>query len=369
MKISEPRAPQLSADHIDGFDVLRGVCAFAVAVYHTLAWSNYAHFNGWGQYGVYIFFVLSGASMYVAYSAKFAAGYPADKFIAMRFIRLMPLYALVVLLNLALAIHGYGLTGAEVSRAFLNVFFLFGLGNPASTSNVVGGWSLGIEFIFYLMFPVILAFMKGRGARVTLLITFVCQQLFVNLTLSGHSLTDAWNQYTHFLSFAFYFVAGCFIGRLTVERRLLGCAVSIAVLIISLTPLALINTTSILTGPLGVMLSLCAVMAVFGSAGVRLNGRASRVARYLGDLSYGTYLLHPFVYASLKKGSPSIVIQHPLLSALIVVPISATLALLVHKHFEVRVKSWLLAAMNRQSSNTDQSRSNSIQSSTSAPRP
>ena len=73
---------------VAGFDLLRGICALAVAAYHVLSWKDEAQFYTWGTYGVYIFFALSGASMVVAYGSKFSRGYPASRFLVLRLVRL-----------------------------------------------------------------------------------------------------------------------------------------------------------------------------------------------------------------------------------------------------------------------------------------
>lgn len=114
----------------------------AVAAYHVLTWNNWAHFHTWGTYGVYVFFVLSGASMYVAYSERFAKGFPVVTFLELRLIRLMPLYLAALLLGIGLELRRTGLDPQLFFAGFLNLFFLFGLGNPGVTSQVVGGGPL-----------------------------------------------------------------------------------------------------------------------------------------------------------------------------------------------------------------------------------
>jgi peptidoglycan/LPS O-acetylase OafA/YrhL len=182
-----------TADRIAGFDLLRGICALSVVIYHGMLTGKLGQVTNLGTYPVYIFFVLSGASMYVAYADKFARGYSVARFLALRLIRLMPLYvaALVVWLAIEFARNGFSLR--ELGLGYLNVFFLFGLGNPGSTSQVVGGWSLGIEFVFYLLFPAALSLVGGRRWPWLLLIAFTTQHVFINATLgNGKPFRENW---------------------------------------------------------------------------------------------------------------------------------------------------------------------------------
>ncbi|RYY87902.1 MAG: acyltransferase, partial [Comamonadaceae bacterium] len=48
-------------ERVLGWDLLRGLSAVAVATYHLLSWQQVAAIHAWGSYGVYLFFVLSGA--------------------------------------------------------------------------------------------------------------------------------------------------------------------------------------------------------------------------------------------------------------------------------------------------------------------
>ncbi|MDR2186509.1 MAG: acyltransferase family protein, partial [Azonexus sp.] len=142
---------------IYGFDILRGLCAIGVACNHILGWLGEAYPYNLSLYGVYIFFVLSGASLYIAYAEKLARGYPLAGFFTARFFRLAPLLWIVVIVTPLIDDRGWNLP-----FIFLNLSFLFGLANPGQTSVITGGWSLGIEFVLYLMFPALLISMSKR---------------------------------------------------------------------------------------------------------------------------------------------------------------------------------------------------------------
>ena len=58
-----------SGERVLGWDLLRGLCALTVASYHLLYWLKIVELPALGTYGVYMFFVLSGASLAYNYDA------------------------------------------------------------------------------------------------------------------------------------------------------------------------------------------------------------------------------------------------------------------------------------------------------------
>lgn len=317
-------------NRIPGFDLLRGICAIAVLVYHVLAWNEVAHIHNLGTYGVYIFFSLSGASMYVAYAQKFKKGYSLSRFLILRLVRLVPLYLLAMIIALLVKFVLLGFDLQKFGAAFLNLFFLFGFGNPGLTSQVTGGWSLGIEFVFYMIFPIVLSFVIGRGWQWVLVITFFTQHVFVNMVLGNEkSLIENWGNYTQFLAFIFYFFAGCVIGRLALERPPVWPG--LPAFVVALFVLALSSgdrSSDTLIGITGAGLSLVAITAVASSATLRFGSFGLWVADLLGKSSYGIYLLHPFIAGIMKK------FLAPLPLVVLTLASSMILALALERFFE-----------------------------------
>jgi exopolysaccharide production protein ExoZ len=337
---------------VEGFDLLRGLCAIAVLYYHMFYWLDAARLYNFGRYGVYVFFVLSGASMYVAYADKFFAGYRLDKYLILRFARLAPLYVLIALVAgaIALATHKYS-SGDSAALFFLNASFFFGFGNPGVTSTVTGGWSLGIEAVFYLIFPVLAAFVRGRGWWLLLALAFIAQHAFIGFTLpAGGELAPNWIPYTQFLSFVFYFVAGCVIGKLVIEKRLKSSVLWWPAFLAGLLAFSLYHIEGNVAGPLGWAWSLLAVAITAASAGLPLGGVPAYLASLLGKMSYGLYLIHPFVYSALKRLVPAL-LAHPVLFATAVFLITAAIALVLEARYEMPLRNWIKSRMDRPATN------------------
>ncbi len=296
------------ADRVAGWDLLRGLCALAVMAYHLLGWTDLAHLSAFGTYGVYLFFTLSGASLGFAYpAASVASPRAVATFLATRWFRLGPLYVLACLVFLAmLAAHLGAWADRLPLRLALNASFAFGLWDPAVWALAVGGWSLGIEFVFYLLFPA-LAWAAGapRGRWGVLALCVGVQAAWVASTVGRHGLEQAGVAYHQVPAFLAYFFTGCLIGQ---DRRgrsghagwPIGAAIGAWVTLGALLALASGPVAGgELAGAWGVALPAACVAAVWASGRTRVQGRAAVLAASLGDLTYGTYLLHPLVFFGL----------------------------------------------------------------------
>lgn len=208
----------MSIGRIYRFDFLRGICAIAVAYYHILGWLGATHIKLYnlGLYGVYIFFILSGSSIYISYAQKILNGYDLRKFLALRLFRLAPLFVIVVLIGPLVDYGNFERYDWQFfQKAFLNITFAFSLGNPGGISLATGGWSLGIEFLFYLLFPIVVSFVAASTVSgiFLYLVFFAFQLTYVNYQVAGPEGYSSWSDYVQFSSFASYFIAGCVIGR------------------------------------------------------------------------------------------------------------------------------------------------------------
>ncbi len=314
--MAPPAGPLAVAPRVLGWDLLRGLCALSVAAYHYLSWQEVAHLSTLGTYGVYLFFLLSGASMAYVYGPQaFGSWRGVAGFLAVRWMRLAPLYLLVCAGFLALlAARNGGWVDALGWRLLLNATFAFGLHDPGVWAIAIGGWSLGIEFMFYLAMPAI-AWLLPRPALKWAALAAVAgvQAWWIARTVGTHGLAASTVAYHQVPAFGAYFLGGCVIGHAQRvwampqgtgrAREAAGAGLSwraglatwagMAALLLALAPPV---AGEELTGWRGALLPLAAAGAVWASGRVRVPARAQPWARWLGDITYGTYLLHPMVF-------------------------------------------------------------------------
>ncbi|MES2400131.1 MAG: acyltransferase [Pseudomonadota bacterium] len=356
-------------ERVFGWDLLRGICALLVATYHLLYWTDLAKLHVFGSYGVYLFFVLSGASMAYTYTyaGRFeSGGFRYGEFLFVRFWRLAPLYVLLMLAVLPAMGIWYGPTGRLLQVMFLNVSMLMGLYNPSGFALLTGGWSLGVEAVFYLLFPLVLWALKSwRSMLVFFLPCVMLQVWWISRTLGAADMpvSEQYLVYHNAPSFAAYFVGGCILGHLArsgIIRQVLPSAHGLLILLAGFALMLAVNPvqgTAELTGWRGWMLApLCLAMVAVASM-LRLAGHSRSITHHLGDATYGVYLIHPVLYFyvapalgldGLKTGSSG----GRLLLVIAILLASFVLALISERLFEQPVRHWsksLLAAWRGES--------------------
>lgn len=295
-------APQASA-RIWGWDLLRGLSALAVALYHLLVWQGLAALHTFGRYGVYLFFVLSGASLAYTYGGRLGSWRSVPGFLAARWLRLAPLYLAVSALFIVIySLHFGAVVDQLPRRLLLNLTFAFGVQDPVVWALPVGGWSLGIEFAYYLLFPLMLAATGRPVARWTVLLVLCTVQAAWIACTAGSAAGYAASEvaYHQVPAFGAYFYAGCLIGlfqRKTAWTLPLSAGLLVwagaAALLWGLNPA---QAGDELLGIRGAVLALACPVVVVLSGLTRIPLRLQPVARWLGDITYGTYLLHPALF-------------------------------------------------------------------------
>lgn len=292
-----------TAARVLGWDLLRGVGAGAVAFYHLSYWMGLSELPALGTYSVYLFFVLSGASLAYTYPRErlHSAG-DALRFLATRWMRLAPLYLLLCGVFVAMLSLRNGTPPGELPLRFaLNASFGFGLYDPAIWALLIGGWSLGIEFVFYLAFPVISRILPQPGlAWPVLLLLVVLQFSWIAGTVGTHGWAPAVADYHQVPAFVAYFFGGCMLGhwqrgRLPAGPAWLawGSALAWVGLLLLLMPQ---RPGEELLGLRGAVLFVACFVAAWLSGQARLATRSAHFATWAGDATYGLYLLHPILF-------------------------------------------------------------------------
>lgn len=293
------------SNHVVTVDFARGAMAASVMLYHLLGWESIVVVERVGYYAVYGFFIVSGFSLYIAYRDRLGSASEIRTFFVRRFFRIAPLF------YTALVLHWWivGTTTKSLFFLLANVSFTFGLTNPGETSLLTGGWSIGIEMVFYLVFPIIVA-CCGRSISILGVITVaaaVLQIMFVNHVLADHdTLTGVWSAYTQPISFSAYFLLGCLVGEFYSRRPdLKGSYIAVAMTIAALVVFSVLpveTSAKLLAGYKGVILACACCLFVAAVAFIKEpSGRLRSFAVWFGSLSYPIYLLHPLVLTKLSE--------------------------------------------------------------------
>lgn len=196
-------------------DYLRGLAASGIMIYHYLSWTlgkfTADTFMGrLGIYGVSVFYVLSGLTLYYVYYEKMK---PSKEdivsFFKKRVFRIFPLLWLVTIV--AILLSG---TIPDFTILFLNISGLFGFIRWDSYFST-GVWSIGNEMVFYFFFPFFILFIK-RFKPLMILLTVVLLGFYLHFAFvklnPDLTISEQWKNYVNPLNQVFLFLGGFLIG-------------------------------------------------------------------------------------------------------------------------------------------------------------
>lgn len=329
-----------AAERNIGLDLLRGLCACAVATYHFLYWREEYLVISMGSFGVYVFFILSALTMMLVYGEKFSAGLSrrdVRNFFKKRCARVLPLLMAVS----AISVWFYGWSPHLVGKAILTGTGLMFLGLPGHHSIATGAWSLGIEIAFYAVFPLV-ALLVGRS----LLTVFVAAVVLVaaqqiNLKLVPTEGAFVWVTYTVSLTFAPFFALGMLVYfvnlRASIGALVAGFIVLTVVLFYSMVlPLNVYNG-----GKAYVMLVMLSALSTLLFYSSRVPTFLIKPADVLGKISYSLYLTHWMSFEVGERILNWIGVDSIAASAIVFACLSLTSSYFIYTMFENPARLWL----------------------------
>ncbi|GEC79217.1 acyltransferase family protein [Flavobacterium aquatile] len=180
-------------------DSIRGVAILMVILGHigqeVRGLSLIPHLlTSYGQMGVQLFFVASAYTLCLSASNRITESHQIKKYAIRRFFRIAPLYyiGLIVyfLFDLSLLWNKNGTFSLPEKYTLINVlsnlFFFHGFYPPANNNIVPGGWSIGTEMAFYVVFPLLFYYFKkwtsgsfGKALLILLVVFIISQLIFV----------------------------------------------------------------------------------------------------------------------------------------------------------------------------------------------
>lgn len=178
-----------ATDKLAGIHALRTVAAVTVFFYHVLAITassapGIAAFGHQLTYGVPLFFAVSAFSlMYSTRPYQGQTGWVL-RFYLKRYFRIAPLFYVMMIFHVGLyssmALHPMfpQLPWPGWDKIVLNLTFTFGLSPLDTSSLVMTGWSVGVEMLFYLVFPLFLVLIRNiRDALVFVVLSHITGEL------------------------------------------------------------------------------------------------------------------------------------------------------------------------------------------------
>ena len=218
----------------DGIDLLRGICIISVILLHCKGNIPFDHnvlpqwlFNiifGSGYYGVIIFFVISGylITSHCLQRLGSTQYVHARTFYRMRFARIMPcLILLLIVLSVLdlLHINGFIIHTTTLPKALFAALTFHINYLQAKTGYLPGNWdvlwSLSVEEVFYLFFPIVCLLCVKPRYFITTMLLFVLISPFART----FSHPEMWRDYSY-LSGMGGIAIGCLAALFSNQRRI-----------------------------------------------------------------------------------------------------------------------------------------------------
>lgn len=248
--------------------------------------------------GVSYFFILSGFIMIIAYHKKEKIEY--IDYYKNRFARIYPLYVLGLLLYLVTRYSKFNITDS-----FL---YLFGLQSWIPGKAMIlnfPGWSISVEFLFYLLFPLLYNHFyskKNKTIWVAAGVIWIVSQVFSHLYEASPSYKGP---HTESHEFLYYFplmhineflvgnLAGIFFVR-NFKQKNYDIPV---ILIFTAILLTMIFVPLFYHNGLMALLFIPLIILISGNNGFLTKLFSLKPLEYLGEASYAVYITHiPVLY-------------------------------------------------------------------------
>ncbi|WP_184951231.1 acyltransferase family protein [Paractinoplanes abujensis] len=325
-----------SLHRLPPLDAVRVVGALAVVAHHVGFATGINVGDGpWAGWlarldvGVAVFFVLSGFLLYRPWAHARATGQPlpgAGIYLWRRALRILPAYWLTVVVCLLVVPRNADATAGDWARHFTltQIYDAYGLRHALGHT-----WSLATEAVFYVLLPIlaVLALSGRRRAGRPVLILAVAALITATwVALLSTGVLSLSRHTTWLPSYAIWFGAGMALASVHVSlsnghlprwrflddmgRAPLACwGTALALLGVATTSIAGPRTLAEPTAAqFGLKITLYAMIAVlvlvplaFGPQTRTKAAFGSGFARWLGLVSYGLFLWHPFVLEMLYE--------------------------------------------------------------------
>lgn len=338
--------------YLPNLDALRFVLSIIVIVHHTAGLSKNQELPYLSDLSifdkateaVYLFFVLSGYLIIRSiYREKNSQSFSIKNFYARRALRILPLYYCVglfglifyhvILPNLGIAFENeYSLPkGLVMITAMVpNVLFTY---NPGGILEVL--WSIGLEEQFYLGIAPILMFTRVRHFLKVLISLFVVSFLLFHSTFIS--------LFKDFGLVYFFLICGGLVA-ICQEKGFLDFLLKsklLKIIILLVVPILFFTNVLRFENNFHYDLLLCAALGMFIPILSNLKRPfvvTSKTINYLGQISYGTYLLHNIVLYFVVFSFLELKIESDILSILLINLITISMTFLEshlsYKYFE-----------------------------------
>lgn len=361
-----------SKPHYEILDGLRGVAALLVVLFHVFEIHSHGDHSkqiiNHGYLAVDFFFLLSGFVLGYAYDDRWGKMTLKD-FFKRRIIRLQPMIIIGSIIGALLfyfqdspALGWGGINEVPVWKMLLVMLIGFTLIPVGKGLDIRGwnemhplngpAWSLFFEYIANIVYALVLR----RVSKVVLAILVVVAAGFTihyALTnpngdiIGGWSIDDSTQLKIGFIRLAFPFLAGLLLARMGKLRYTKNAFLSAALLLVVLLSVPRLGDADSLWLN-GLYECFCLIIMfpfiIWLGAGGKVQGyKASKVCKFLGDISYPIYITHfPIAYVYMAwVTNNNLTLEQSWHYGLLVVIAAVATAYLAMRFYDLPIREWL----------------------------
>lgn len=297
--------------------------------------------------GVSYFFLLSGFVMIVAYGKKEKVSF--WNFITRRLARIFPVYVLAILLLLANFL--WVNKSIDLKAFFLNLS-LFQCWFPGyALSFNSPGWSLSIELFFYISFPFLLNYVYVKYPFWKLIfpigLLYVLSQIALHV-MRYSSFYQGDETQSHDLIFYFplmhwsEFLIGNLAGLFFLKGiRIRNYDLAIVALLSILTILLYANFEINFHNGLLAIVFVPLILFISANNGMLTKLSSNQLAVYLGEISYGVYILQKPIYAWVNWALKSWNIHDLTISFYVSLLVLLCFSAVSYRYFEIPIRKYI----------------------------
>jgi len=310
--------------YVDQLTWLRGFAALFVIVSHSNRATDVKYLSedqisdlylyslfDMGSFGVVLFFVLSGCTLYISNANKVSNYAEIKQFYVKRFFRIWPAFVVslvfYMLFSLVFAYFYIEPQGHWIEKQFLTEYSVKDvLAYVTLTFNVTGPsglfnnayWSLPVEFQYYLIFPLIILALNRTGVIGPVLIGMILF-VFSKVNVFGFDKDSVF-------ALAYSFCGGVLIGYFYLNLKFrLNQWLSYFLLLLIVFIVSAISHGDIALPDIPLLSDKRNWFVFFGLAATfivlfscfNINKKVESILKYYGTISYSTYLYHNLLIA------------------------------------------------------------------------
>jgi len=309
-------------------DSVRGIAILLVIVLHvsravyTVLPGTFRYICSKGAFGVQLFFVASAFTLFISYNnrSEKEGDHTNRNFYIRRFFRISPMYYLAALVYSIIFYYIPRYNDGKplvIWKVLANILYVNGMLPGAINYNPPGGWSVGVEMLFYLCLPFLFARIKSYksaiGWFVVATILSMILKLVIRHVLIAHNIDykepETWSLYywfpnqfpVFFLGFILFFALRNF--SLKNKLNTYGLfALSTIVLAVTSYYMPVMDPNFVI--PEHIVVAIFFTVNIFLLAQHPMVLFNNRVTRFLGEISFSLYLVHFIVVYLLTDYCP-----------------------------------------------------------------